>query len=75
VIVSYRPDCADRVLTPLRTIVERYADRVILAPFPGLGRCIALTAWTRIDKFDEPDERRTVRFVETYRGIDHHLAR
>ena len=72
VSVSYRPDCADRVLEPLRAIVERHADRVLLAPYPGLDRCIALTAWTRIDKFDEPDESRIVRFIDAYRGIDHH---
>jgi hypothetical protein len=52
----------------------RYPDRVILAPYPGLDRCIALTAWTRIDKLDELDERRVVRFIEAYRGIDHHVG-
>jgi hypothetical protein len=56
----------------LRAIVERYADHVVLAPYPGLDRCIALTAWTRIEKMDELDERRVVRFIEAYRGIDHH---
>jgi hypothetical protein len=72
VLVQYRPDCADRVQAGLRAIVERYPDHVILAPYPGLDRCIALTAWTRIDKFDELDERRVVRFIDAYRGIDHH---
>ena len=72
VLVSYRPDCADRVLEPVKRIVERYPDRVILVPYPGLDRCLALTAWSRIDKFDEPDERRIVRFIDAYRGIDHH---
>ena len=50
----------------------RYPDHVVLAPYPALDRCIALTAWTRIDKLDELDERRVVRFIEAYRGIDHH---
>lgn len=72
VVVQYQPECADRVLAPLRTIVERYADHVLLAPYPGLDRCIALTAWTRIDKLDEVDEGRIVRFINAYRGIDHH---
>ena len=74
VIINYRPDCGDRVLEPLKTILARYQDHVILAPYPGLDRCIALTAWTRIDKLDEPDESRVVRFIEAYRGIDHHPA-
>jgi hypothetical protein len=72
VAVQYRPDCADRVLSGLRAIVDRYVDRVVLAPYPGLDRCIALTAWTRIDKFDEVDGERISRFIDAYRGIDHH---
>jgi hypothetical protein len=33
---------------------------------------IALTAWTRIDTLDGYDERRIRRFIDRYRGIDHH---
>jgi hypothetical protein len=33
---------------------------------------IALTAWGRIDTLEDVDEQRIVRFIETYRGIDHH---
>ena len=29
---------------------------------------IALTAWSRIDKFNEFDEKRIVRFIQAYRG-------
>ena len=72
VAVNYKPQCADQVQAGLRAIVERYPDHVLLAPYPGLDRCIALTAWTRIDKLDELDERRVLRFIEAYRGIDHH---
>ncbi len=72
VVVNYKPQCADQVQAALRTIVDRYPNHVVLAPYPGLDRCIALTAWTRIDKMDEVDERRVVRFIEAYRGIDHH---
>ena len=72
VVVNYKPQCTDQVQAPLRAIVDRYPNHVVLAPYPGLDRCIALTAWTRIDKMDEVDERRVVRFIEAYRGIDHH---
>jgi hypothetical protein len=72
VVVNYRPQCADQVQSQLRAVVERYPDRVLLAPYPGLDRCIAVTAWTRIEKFEQFDERRLVRFIEAYRGIDHH---
>src|SRR5262245_3874515 len=72
VVMNYRPQCADQVQAGLRAIVESYPDHVILAPYPGLDQCIALTAWTRIEKMDQFDERRVRRFIEAYRGIDHH---
>jgi hypothetical protein len=72
VVVNYKPQCADQVQAGLRAIVDRYPDHVILAPYPGLDRCIALTAWTRIEKMDQLDEARVRRFIEAYRGIDHH---
>ncbi len=50
---------------------SRYAH-IVVAPYPGIGAPIALTAWTRIDKFSEFDEARIRRFVEAYVGIDHH---
>jgi hypothetical protein len=33
---------------------------------------IALTAWQRLDKFDEFDADRIRAFIERYEGIDHH---
>jgi len=72
VVINYKPECEGQVLDGLKTVVGRYPDRVLLAPYPGLDRCIALTAWTRIEKLDQLDERRVSRFIEAYRGIDHH---
>lgn len=71
VVVQYNCDCPE-LQAKLRAIVERYPTQVILAPYPGMDRRIALTAWGRIDKFDELDETRIVRFIKAYRGIDHH---
>jgi hypothetical protein len=45
---------------------------LILAPYPQLDSRIALTAWTRLDKFNEFDESRIDRFIEAYIGVDHH---
>jgi len=75
VIVQYRcagPEACPELESQLRRIVERYPDKVLLAPYPTMDRQIALTAWTRIDKFDEFDEERIVRFINRWRGIDHH---
>ena len=73
VVISYScQDCPDLV-KQLTTIAERY-DRIILAPYTGLDRKIALTAWGSIDKFDEFDEARIVTFIKAHIGIDHHGA-
>ncbi len=71
VVVQYNCDCPDLV-AKLKAIVDRYDRHVILAPYPGMKQKIALTAWTRLDTLDEFDEARIARFIEAYRGIDHH---
>ncbi len=71
VIVQYNCECAD-VVAKLRAIVERYERYVILAPYPSMKSRVALTAWTRIETLDDVDERRVTRFIEAYRGVDHH---
>ncbi len=71
VVVQYNCDCPELV-DKLAAVVKRYDHGVLLAPYPGMKSKIALTAWTRIDAFDEFDEARIVRFIRAYRGIDHH---
>ncbi len=60
------------VLDRLRAIVARYNTQVVLAPYPAMPHPVALTAWTCLGAFDEFDERRIIRFIGAYRGIDHH---
>jgi Protein of unknown function (DUF3105) len=71
VLVQYNCECPE-VVEKLKAIVQRYDRFVILAPYPGMKPTIALTAWTRLDTMSEVDEARIVRFIEAYRGIDHH---
>jgi hypothetical protein len=73
VMVQYHcaTPCPDLV-AKLTEIVRRYETQVILAPYPGMRTRMALTAWTRLDAFDDFDEARVVRFIRAYRGIDHH---
>jgi hypothetical protein len=73
VMVQY--NCSDgcpELVAQLGEIVTRYDRFVILAPYPDMEARIALTAWGRIDTFEEFNESRIVRFIETYRGIDRH---
>jgi len=73
VLVQYNcPQACPDLVARLRAIVLRYDTQVILAPYPGMDNTIALTAWSRIDTFDQFDEKRIVRFITAYRGIDHH---
>jgi uncharacterized protein DUF3105 len=71
VVVQYSCTCPELV-DKLRAIVTKYDKHVILAPYPGMKSKIALTAWTRLDRLEEFDEKRITRFIESYRGIDHH---
>ncbi len=73
VVIQYHctPDCPD-LQQKLEAIVKQYKDYVVLAPRPGMDKRVALTAWGKIDKFDEFDEQRILRFIKRFRGIDHH---
>lgn len=73
VLVQYNcPGGCPELVEKLKAIVQKYDHQVILAPYPGMQQRIALTAWTRLDAFDEFDEARIQRFINAYRGIDHH---
>jgi len=66
------PDGCPDLVAKLKGIVSGYDHQVILAPYPGMKTRIALTAWTRLDAFNDFDESRIRRFITAYRGIDHH---
>ncbi len=73
VLVQYNcPTPCPDLVDGLKTLVRAYETQVILAPYPAMKTRIALTAWTRLDAFDDFDEARIMRFIRAYRGIDHH---
>ncbi len=67
------PDCRELV-SKLAQVVRQY-KHAILAPYGNVSHRVALTAWTRIDKFNEFDEKRIASFIEAYMDIDHHASR
>jgi len=73
VIIHYRcvPPCPETVAA-LEAIVVGYPTQVILTPEPHLSSLIAITAWERIDTMDAVDDMRIRRFIDAYRGLDHH---
>ncbi len=54
---------------------SRGFQRVVIAPRSTMDATYALTAWTRLDTFDEFDEARARDFIQAYHGIDHHPRR
>jgi len=72
VIIQYNcPDGCSDLVEKLKAVARRY-ERLILAPYPGIDKRIALTAWRRLDKFNEFDEQRIIHFIDAHIGIDHH---
>ncbi|KKS97999.1 MAG: hypothetical protein UV73_C0004G0141 [Candidatus Gottesmanbacteria bacterium GW2011_GWA2_43_14] len=65
-------DECQKLVAGLTAVIKKYKDKVILAPYPQLDTKIALTAWTKLDKFNEFNEERIEKFIKAYRGIDHH---
>lgn len=65
-------DECKKLVDDLTGIAKQYSDKVLMAPYPKLDTKISLTAWTRIDTFNEFDKERIEKFIKTFRGIDHH---
>lgn len=52
--------------------VSRGYNRIIIVPREDLGSQYVLTAWQRLQRFDDIDEEGMRRFIDAYEGIDHH---
>ncbi|MDZ7799936.1 MAG: DUF3105 domain-containing protein [Trueperaceae bacterium] len=77
VILWYRP-AEDAAATNERISVLEQASRgyrrVVIAPRPDMETPFTLTAWQRLQRFDEPDVDAMRTFVDAYEGIDHHAG-
>lgn len=65
-------DQCSQLVEKLSAIVKKYPEKVAMAPYSKLDTKIALTAWTRLDKFSDFDEERIQKFIKAFKGIDHH---
>lgn len=65
------PEENQRQVALLEDVARGY-DRVVIAPRQDLGSQYVVTAWTRMQRFDEIDHEAMVRFIDAYEGIDHH---
>ena len=73
VIISYNceqenPECKDLVSKVVAIWEEKGRNKIIVTPRPSLDTKIALTAWTKLDKFDEFDAERINFFIDEFRN-------
>ena len=74
VIINYRPDLDKASVSRLEGIARSYDSDIVMAPYPGLSDPVVLTAWTRIDRMGTVEDARIRRFIDAYRGKDHHQS-
>ncbi len=69
IILHYNCQCPGEV-ERLTQLVRGFdgGDRLILHPYPAMDSRFAVTAWAKIDKFNEFDDGRFRTFIEAYRG-------
>lgn len=67
VVIWYQPSLASEEISSLTTMVNRFDDRVILAPNDALTQPVVATAWTRFKAYDSADPE-IEQFIETYRN-------
>ncbi len=72
VVISYQPSLAADTVTQLATLAGSYSSKIILTPDPNIGVPIVVTAWGRIQRFPQYDETGLRRFIDAFRGVDHH---
>ncbi|MBI4639475.1 MAG: DUF3105 domain-containing protein [Candidatus Tectomicrobia bacterium] len=70
IMIQYNCQNCDDLISKLGEIAKRYKD-VYLAPYPDMDAKIALTAWGKLAKLEEYDEKTIVKFIKTSIGINH----
>lgn len=66
------PEENDQRISALEDVSRGYR-RIVIAPREDMPTTYALTAWQRLQRFDEIDEEGMRAFIDAYEGIDHHV--
>jgi hypothetical protein len=74
VLMWYRPGTPEDNAAHIAALesAARGYRRVVILPREDMPTQYALTAWTRLQRFDELDVEGKRAFLEAYEGIDHH---
>jgi len=70
---NFRSDECHKLVDQLILVSEKKKlssnNKLIIVPRPNLDTKIALTAWNFLDKFNDFDEPRIIRFIDAYRDM------
>lgn len=73
VLIHNQPTLDPKTLEKLTALIVRYEAQVLLNPAPDLAQAIVVTTWGQMLRFPTYDEVGFQRFIEAFRGQDHHL--
>lgn len=62
-------ECMKRADNLAKVFEKKGQVKLIVMPRAGLSKNYALTAWGRIDEFDEFDSKRVEEFIDSFRGL------
>lgn len=66
--IAFKADIGDDVKTKIKEITEKEDWKVVAAPRSKNDSKIALVAWGRVLKMEEPDYKKIEDFIRTYRN-------
>jgi Protein of unknown function (DUF3105) len=67
IMVQYRPGLDQAQVQELASLGRSYSSHVLVAPYPGLGKPVAVTAWTKLMTLDSVDTGKIRTFIDLYR--------
>jgi hypothetical protein len=67
------PEENEKHIAALEPIAKGYRH-VVIAPRENMPTTYAMTAWRRLQRFEAIDEAAMKLFLDTYEGLDHHVA-
>lgn len=67
VMVQYRPGLDQAQVQTLASLGRSYSSHVLVAPYPGLTKPVAVTAWTKLMTLDSVDTGKIRTFIDVYR--------
>ncbi len=76
VVIWYKmgtPEENKAEIIKLEEVAKGYR-RVVIMPRENMPSPYAMTAWTRLERFESLDEKGMRAFLEAFEGIDHHVA-